>query len=159
MNMEVLNYLNEIYAPICAKYDEIRKALKKSGIQIKSGFFNNHSVKHNGVFVTETFPIPVISLNGIGDIGIDIDCVWLEIKLSKEKALRMDYHQIASEYRFEIYGEEDYLCDIYNDEMRVSDITANIENSQETTLCICFYFNNEVNIDELLKVVDTLSSQ
>ena len=88
-----------------------------------------------------------------GDIGIDVDSIWLEIKLTKEMALNLDYTQLASTYLFEVYGAENYLSDIYNEQIDISDIVNNIHKSEESTLCICFYFNKEVDVSELLKVI------
>ncbi len=154
MDMEVFDYLNNIYLPLWEKYNELCKSLKEAEIKIAGGFFNNHSVKHNNTFITEYFPIPVILMENRGDIGIDIDSIWLEIKLTKEMALNLDYTQLASTYLFEVYGAENYLSDIYNEQTDISDIVNNIHKSEESTLCICFYFNKEVDVSELLNVIN-----
>jgi hypothetical protein len=153
MDMDVFDYLNKIYLPLWEKYNELCKGLKEAGLKIAGGFFNNHSVKHNNTFITEYFPIPVILMDNLGDVGIDIDSIWLEIKLSRAIALNLDYTQLASKYLFEVYGAENYLSDIYNEQINVSDIVSNIQRSEETTFCICFYFDEEVNVNELLNAI------
>ena len=112
MDLNLVNQLNDIYKSICDRADYIDRELQKLGCTITKGFYNNHSVKIDGRFVAELFPIPVITVKGVGDIGVDLDYVWFEVLLPKEKALLLDYNSIAKEHRFEIYGSYDYLKDI-----------------------------------------------
>lgn len=52
--------------------------------QLRWGYYKQHSVKINDEWITKEYPIPVISVEHIGDIGIDIDHIFLEIVLTRE---------------------------------------------------------------------------
>ena len=157
MDINLINKLNNIYKPIWDRANEIACDMQKSGYAVTKGFFNNHSVRINGDFVTEYFPIPVIFVEGIGDIGVDLDHVWFEIVLAKEKALVLDYKKIATVYKFDIYGSQDYLKDIYNDQIAISDIVPGINDSQETDFCIQFYLESSVAACGILEVAQMLA--
>jgi hypothetical protein len=104
MNANLFKQLNTVYKPMCEKSREICEVLQNKGYKISSGFYNKHSKKIDGEFSTEFFPIPVISIENIGDVGIDIDETWLEVVMSKEKAVDFDYSRIGEKYKFELYG-------------------------------------------------------
>ena len=157
MDITLVNQLNDIYKPIWDKANEIGRELQESGYTISKGFFNNHSVKINGSFVTEYFPIPVIFVEGVGEIGIDLDYVWFVVVFPKKKALSLDYHSIAKEYKFEIYGSKDYLNDIYNEQIAISDIVPGIKNSSESDFCIQFYFEQNVTAGDIITLIQSLA--
>ena len=156
MDRKTFDRLNRIYKPLWEKAVALRQGLKDAGYAASIGFFNNHSIKLGGEFVIEYFPIPVITLEGIGDVGVDLDAICLEVVLSKEKALCLDYRRLAESYRFEVYGVEDYLTDIYNAQIDLADIAANIESSGEARLCVCFHFDFDVEIEGILAAIRAL---
>lgn len=158
MNIERFNSINNLYKELCAKADTIRKSIKSEGYDCTYGFFNNHSIKIDKSFVTEYYPIPVISISNIGDIGIDIDNIWFEICLSKETAVSFNYSKILGLYKFEIYGAEDYLSDLYNEDVNPLDIIRNIELSKETKVCLIIYFNKDCDFANIIKVIHMFSN-
>jgi len=157
MDLNLVNQLNDIYKPLCDRADCIDRDLRELGYTITKSFYNNHSVKIDGSFVAELFPIPVITVKGIGDIGVDIDYVWFEVLLPKEKVLLLDYNSIAKEHRFEIYGSQDYLKDIYNEQIAISNIVPGIKGSPETDFCILFYFEPSVAASDIIAIARTLA--
>jgi len=157
MDLDLVNQLNSIYKPIWDRADGIGRDLQEQGYTVAKGFYNNHSVKIDGRFVTEFFPIPVITVKGVGDIGVDLDYVWFEIVLPKEKALSLDYHSIAKEYKFEIYGSRDYLKDIYNEQIAISDIVPCIKDSLETDFCVQFYFEQSIAAIDIITIARILA--
>ena len=156
MDLNLVNQLNCIYKPIWDRAEIISRDLQEQGYTITRGFFNNHSVKIDGSFITEFFPIPVITVKGVGDIGVDLDYVWFEVVFPKEKALTLDYAFIAKEFKFEIYGSKEYLKDIYNVQMAVSDIVPGIIDSSETDFCILFYFEQSVAAGDIIAIAQVL---
>lgn len=151
--MDNFDMLNSIYKPLCDKSTDICRDLTAAGYHAKAQFHNNHSVKRNNDFATELFPIPVISVEKHGDIGIDVDSIWFEAVLPKEKAVLLDYAEITHGYKIEIYGCEDFLCDLYNELIDVSEIVGNISNSTETNICILFYLPKDASDDELIEII------
>ncbi len=153
MNEDIFNKLNEIYKPLCEKTTEIKNKLNELGFCVKSGFYNNHYVKCDNGFLTEHFPIPVISVENIGDIGIDINSIWIEIILSRDEAILLDYAHMAHIYNFEVYGVNEYLHDFYNAQSDPRLVVEKINNSEEKQICVAFYYAHESNTDELISIV------
>lgn len=150
MDISKYNTLNEMYEPIHKKAFLIYKDIKNKGYKASYGWYNMHSLKYNDKYLTEFFPIPVITVENIGEIGIDIDFIFFEATISKEKALNIDYDDLTDSYSIEVYGADDYLHDFYNSNIPLSDVKTNIQKSSETQIHIAAYFDINVGIDELL---------
>lgn len=150
--MDHFDVLNSIYKPMCGKAHEIIRGLKAAGYVATVQFHNNHSVKRDGAFVTEHFPIPIISIDELGDIGVDIDSIWFEAALPKERALALNYAEIIDRYKIEIYGSENYLDDLFNEQIDVSKIAGNIAASPDTSICVLFYLSMDATCDELIEI-------
>ena len=154
MKENLLDTLNSIYEPMCKKCAEIKKKIESAGFFASHGFYNNHYVKVKNDFVVEHFPIPVIFISNIGDIGIDIDSIWFELKISKDKALKLDYEDLINSYNINIYGADDFLNDFYHEKDDFALVKEKIRNSNETSICITFYFEKDTEIDKLVNVVE-----
>lgn len=156
--MDTFDMLNTIYKPLCDRSAEISRGLRHAGYQVKVQFHNNHSVKRNNDFAIEYFPIPIIFIEKLGSIGVDIDSIWFEAILTKEQAIAFDYAKIINRYRLEIYGIDHYLCDIYNERMDASKIVSSISNGPEMNICILFYLRTDVSCDELVEIAQLLAA-
>jgi len=154
MNETLFEQLNTVYKPMCEKSGEICDCLQNKGYKISSGFYNNHSKRIDGEFATEFFPIPIISIENIGDIGIDIDEIWLEVVMPKEKAVDFDYSHIGEKHKFELYGADNYLTDLYNEHLNITDITEKIAASEESRFCILVYFEQDVDISDIIAATE-----
>jgi len=157
MDLNLFNKLNEIYKPLCERADIISKDFLELGYTIQKGFFNNHSIKSDGSFVTEYFPIPVITVNGVGDIGIDLESVWFEVVLPKEKAIALDYDSIIKSYKIEVYGCQNYLKDVFNEQITISDIIPGIIDSSEVEFCILFYLKQCITAGDIIEIIRMLT--
>lgn len=151
MEKKLLEQLNEIYAPLSHKARELRKALEAEGIHASWGWYAFHSVKVEGEYQTEEFPIPVVTAGEVCDLGLDLDRIFLELQLSRERALTLDWEKLSPEA--EVYGAEAYLEDFYHPGMDMGDIRRRIEESGEATVCITGNFPKETGVEELLKAV------
>jgi len=153
-----ITQLNDIYKPIWERTTNIGRDLQELGYKVTKGFHNNNSIKIDGNFITEFFPIPIITVEGVGDVGIDLDCVWFEVVVPKEKALSLDYTSIAKEYKIEVYGNENYLNDIYNEQISVSEIVPAIKASSETNICVLFYFEQCITANDIMTAARTVEA-
>ena len=135
------------------KTNRIRAKLSDAGFSATHGFYNNHYVRRGGDFAVEHFPISVLSVDGIGDIGIDIDSVWVEVKITKDRAMAIDYPLLAKTNKIEVYSADDFLSDFYNEYIDPCEVAGKIGSSDESMICVLFYFNAGCNEDELLEVV------
>jgi hypothetical protein len=132
---------------------EIKNSLFATGYVVSLGFYNNHYVKDGDDFAVEYFPIPIISLDAIGDIGIDIDTCWVEIHLDKSKAVSIDYLELAQRYNFEVYGAEDFCSDFYNKQTDPREVTKKIDASNESLINVTLYLDLDTKTDEIVNAV------
>lgn len=153
MNICKYNALNEIYEPLHKKAKNIYKEIVSRGYKASFGWYNMHSVKCNGDYLTEFFPIPIITIDSIGDVGLDLDSTSIEVTISKEKALKIDYDDLIKNYSIEVYGVDDFLSDFYNKSMLSSEIKTNIQNSNETQIHIAAEFDVETESSKLFEFI------
>jgi len=73
------------------------------------------------------YPIPVISVQDLCDIEIDLDNVCISTKLSKQNALSFNCDKVAH-LEFEVFGVEDYLADYYLPGEEISTLLQKIKN-------------------------------
>lgn len=154
---EKRNALNKIYEPLILRLQELIAGLKSHGeFKIASGFFNNHSYKNEvGEYVEDCFPIPVVSVEGLCDIEIDIEGISITSKLTKEKALTFDCSKVQCS-RLEIYGVEDYLTDYYAFVDNLQDARQKIKECSELELFYSFYYSDSVETKEICETINRL---
>lgn len=149
--------LNGVYKPIYEYLQKLLKALTQQDYSTEWGFYNNHSVKQDNEWCLEYYPIPVITVKDICDIGIDINHVFIECKIRRENTIEFDWNML-SEYDFEVFGVEDYLKDFYNSAMKLDEISERISLSNEHEIGIGFKFCYLDIIDNLLELIKRLKT-
>lgn len=155
MPIKDIELLNNIYKPLCEKSSYIEASLKANGYKIKKGFFNNHSIRDKtDNWITEYFPIPVLTVDQLCDICIDITSICIEAKLKREVALEFDFNEFL-EFKFEVYGVLCYLTDFYNDTLPINTIHKSIEISDEKEIGLEFKINKNCTAD-ILKIINIL---
>lgn len=152
MNIERFETLNSIYKPLHERAKSIIDELKKNNYKFEWGYFGQHYIKHNDNWLVEYFPIPVIDVNGICDIGIDLEHIFIEYKMLKQKALNYDFNKLTK-YKFEVYGVENYLNDFYNAEMDLNNIKNRILESEEKEVGISIFLDTEACFDDILGAI------
>ena len=153
--------LNEIYKKLESKMHDITALLTSlhNGFDFTCGYFNGHYHKDaNGKYVMDYFPIPVITVNGLCDIEIDLEKISISTKLEREEALKYEYEKL-SEYVFEAYGAEGYLDDFYVEGNTYAELVKNIENSKEKEIGFSFMFSGDVGVEEVYKAVKFLRKE
>lgn len=155
-----IQVLNDIYKPIYEYVQSLLKALKESDYDYEWRFYNNHSIKKDNQWYLEYFPIPVVTIKNICDIGIDINRIFVECKMKKEKAIGFDW-KLITDYKFEVYGVEDYLNDFYNSSLKLDDISERINQSNENEIGIafeCSYLEEKSNLLELVNKLESMGT-
>ena len=133
--------LNAVYEPLCAHAKALCVYLKEQGAPCARGFYNLHAVKKGDGFFTEHFPIPVVTAQGLGDFGFELDHVFFEAVLPREKALSFDFAAFARDYDVEVYGAEDYLTDFYHEGMDIAGLHERLFKSAEREVCLSLKFS------------------
>lgn len=147
--------LNKTYKDLYDRAMALCTPLKNQGYSLKWGYYAFHSVKVKNEYVTEYFPIPVINVNGICDVGFDLDCVFVEAMLYREEAIEFNFSTIP--YNFEAYGATEYLQDFYNNNMDLEGINKRIEESKEQEIGIGFEFEKNVDDVHVLNLINYLN--
>lgn len=150
--MNTFDLLNSTYEKMNQKRNEIVKHLKSQGYQYKCGYYSHHAVKVNNEWITEEYPIPVITVEGIGDIGIDLKHIFFEMIITRSKALIFDFSKLEA-YKFEIYGVDNYLEDFYNESMSLQLVHKKIEESKEESIGISLFFSSDETSTVICKAI------
>lgn len=147
--------LNSIYQPIQEYLQNLLKAIKVLGFNYSWNCYNNHSVKKDKEWAIEYYPIPVITIKDLCDIGIDIDHIFIEYKMSRDLAINFDWRKISI-HQFEVYGVKDYLSDFYNATSSLETISTKISQSEEQEIAIAFklgFLDNLSMVTNLIKLL------
>ena len=91
-------------------------------------------------------------VDGLCDVGFDLDRIFLEFQLSRATALTFDYRLLPD--HFEVYGTEDYLHDLYHPGMDLDGIPRRIERSSERAVGVQLTFSSAAPDKVLLAAVD-----
>ena len=156
MDKEWLNEINTAYNRLEMKNAEIIHALFHRIFELESVWFNGHYHKNDdGEWNRESYPIPVISVNGFCDIEIQFDKITVSTKLKRDAALAYSFEKF-SEYEFEAYGVEDYLTDFYHDGQMIQELKENICACDEAEIGFSFIFPFDVDGKQIFDFVKLL---
>lgn len=154
---EKITRLNRVYTPLINRAERCRQLLQDRNKASAFVWANAHFESYKGKYICEKYPIPVVEIEGIGDIGFNINGCFYEGYFSKEDLLNFDYEIIRDIKSFALYGENDYLNDIYNYRMNFDEIKELIENSAQTNIAISFAFKYK-DIEQTLDALILLTS-
>lgn len=155
------NKLNEIYCKLDGRTHELVKPfIQANGIfNYSRGYFNGHYSKNEtGEYEKDYFPIPVISIEGVCDIEINLDSISVSTKLLRNTVFTYDFGKLLS-YNFEAYGVENYLDDFYIEGNTIADLLENVQKSMEETIGFTFYFPYESDGGTLYEFVKFLHAE
>lgn len=153
MNLKLIEELNNIYEPLHRQFKELKRILEKYDFSYSSaGWFNMHSIKYNDEFIIEYFPIPVLSIKGVGDIGLNLDHIFIETTISKEKALNLQLDKF-NDYNIEIYGVSDYLIDYFESNLETEVYKEKIHESNENEFHFTIYLPQGITMDKIIDVI------
>ena len=156
MNTELLNEINAAYCRLETKKAEIVHVLWHKIFELESGWYNGHYHKdEDGEWSRESYPIPVISVNGLCDIEIQFDKVSVSTKMKRDKALGYSFEKFV-QYEFEAYGVDDYLADFYHEGQTVNEMKEDIRTSDETDIGFSFAFPFDIDEKQIFEFAKLL---
>lgn len=156
MNKELLREMNAAYYRLETKEAEVVRALMHEIFELQSGWYNGHYHRNEaGEWSRESYPIPVISVNGLCDIEIQFDKVSVSTKLKRDAALAYSFEKLA-QYEFEAYGVEDYLADFYHAGQTVKEMKENIRTSGEAEIGFSFVFPFDIDGKQIFEFAKLL---
>ena len=152
--MKNLETLNNIYEELHNDKNIIIEYLNENEIPYTVGYYPFHSFKNEEGFYLEQYPLPVITISSMIDVGIDLDKVFFEFKFTKDTAVEFDFH-LFDMFQFEVYGVLDYYNDYYFG--NIDEINNNILQSNEEEIGISILINKENILEDTKNVLDLLS--
>jgi len=156
MNTRRMQVLNSEYEPLRTHTHAMLKALTNSGFTCAWGYFAQHSIRNGNEWFIEHYPIPVITIKNICDIGFDINQTFIECKLKRDDAIAFDFSRFDG-VTFEVYGVTDYLADFYNAGQDIQTIHAKIEKSSEKEIGVSLLYGYLESVENLMSAVNKLT--
>ena len=151
-----LDDLNKLYYRLELKQTELFQGLFHRCFELKRGFYNgNYHRDKSGNYVMEYYPIPIIEVQGLCDVEINVENITVSTKLTKQNAVEYNYGQLEGN-SFEAYGVEDYLQDFYEPGMTTEELQAAIKKSEEKEIGFSFKFGFDITGNEMYEFVKML---
>ena len=94
MDRALFQRLNQIYAPLRGRANRLARTLEEGGLKAKWAWYANHSVKVDGEYQTEEFPLPVVDVGDLCEIGLNLDECWIECHLPRAAALAFPWARL-----------------------------------------------------------------
>lgn len=108
---ETHELLNLVYD----KANQIEEHLKKLALPFTRGSYHNHYISFDDAYHLQKYPLPVFTIEGAGDIGVNIDGVFFEFTVKRLDLTPEVIAEIIRRYPdIEIYGYQDCLHDFYS---------------------------------------------
>ena len=147
LDQRLFEQLNSAYAALGRRASALKVALTEAGERASWNWYAYHSTLIDGEYRVEEFPIPVVEVEGLCDIGFHMDEIFVEFRLSFDHAFGFDFGQLPQP--FEVYGAEDYFHNFYTDGMDPDGIAARIMGSGEQEVCVSINLPGDTETDVL----------
>lgn len=148
---KAIEELNRIYAPLKEKTVRIVNTMKKLDAEVEWGWYAGHSIDRKGELVYEEFPIPVITVGDVCEIGVDLKGVFIEGKLFASEADEVDF-ALLDGLHFCVYGAENYLEDMFDSNRdRLEDLDEALFDTEEFELCVNIEYKDTPAISEIVR--------
>lgn len=152
---KTIEFLNDVYRQLDERSVRLSNLLSKLGYSVERGYFNQHTVTVDEEMLLEHYPIPVITIKDVCEIGLDIMQVSIEGRFYREEALNLDFSKLKK-YKFECYGIENYLENFYEPGMALEDIAGSIELSEENEIGVNIILDGEPLTKEIIECIQLI---
>lgn len=149
---KTMEELNRVYAPLKEKAVRIVNTLKKLDAEVEWAWYSGHSVSRKGELVYEEFPIPVITVKDVCEIGVDLKGLFIEGKVFASESDEVDFSKLEG-LHFCVYGADAYLEDLYDSARdSITDLEEALFDTEEFELCINVEFKDTPQLGEIVRV-------
>lgn len=147
MIYKIHDYLNEMYTLA----EELMALAKEKYKEAKLNNYTGHYIKIQGKYCYQKYPLPVVVIPQVGDIGVNLDKVWFEFFVSKEVVGEIDFEWLIDTYEIEVYGGEDCMVDFYQAGDSGISVQRKIEESRQKQIGIAIYIRDDIKGEEVIK--------
>ncbi|MBQ9840193.1 MAG: hypothetical protein IJO78_01220 [Erysipelotrichaceae bacterium] len=135
--MSFVREMNLEYAPIWDVAQQMFITLADYGYECDMEFSIFNTVKENGEWLEERFPIPVITVNDVFKILVHPTHIALTLPMHREMASRFRFQSFLP-MLFDIHGMEDMNVTFYESGDAFDDVAQKILESNETYVGVTF---------------------
>ena len=135
--MSFVREMNLEYAPIWDVAQQMFITLSDFGYECDMEFSIFNTVKENGEWLEERFPIPVITVNDVFKILVHPTHIALTLPMHREMAYRFRFQSFLP-MLFDIHGMEDMNVTFYESGDAFDDVAQKIYESDETYVGVTF---------------------
>lgn len=125
---KIHKFLNRLYE----KADELSLCLKQRSLKPKSGSYTHHYVKFGGKLCLQRYYLPVLTVAGGGDIGVNLDGVFFEFVVPKKSVDAAKIRKLLKAFpQVEIYGLKNCLESFHDKADTAAQVLEKLEKSTE----------------------------
>ena len=135
--MSSVKEFNLEYAPIWDLSQQLFIALSDMGYACDMEFSIFNTVKEDGEWIEERFPIPVITIEDVFKLRVHPSHIALTVPMHKEMAYRFRFQSFLP-MLFDIHGMEDMNVTFYESGDAFDDVAQKIYESNETYVGVTF---------------------
>jgi hypothetical protein len=158
--MSIITKTKDLLNAEYGKLDSLVNSIcEKLNISYHVEFYNGHFSKDKyGNWTEMKYPIPVINIQDLCDIEVDLDVIGVSTRISKEQALKYDWNKLL-DYDFEVHGIIDFLSDYHLPPYNISDLQKNIRSSEELEIGVSFNFLNDGKAEKIIELIEFLKME
>ena len=146
--------LNLIYSRLREKAVRLTTTLKKLKADVCWGWYAGHNADIGGVSIYEEFPIPVVTVNDVCEIGIDIQGMYIEGKIYTQEADTFEWPMLSG-YDLTVCGASGYMNLLYDSRIDGREVLEDIMfayDGEDSELCIDLLFPKTPNIEKKMVI-------
>lgn len=153
---EFLNQLQKEYKRLELKYYQLWRGLDHRIFDLDGGWFNGEFERsEDGLWVSQSYPIPVISVKGYCDVEIGFDKITVSTKRKRTDALTRFYAKLRI-YDFEVFGSNDCHEVFYCPGMTDEQMKARLRESNEQEIRFRFILPWDTDQEQIYEFVKLL---
>lgn len=153
---EFLEQLQKEYRRLELKYYQLWHGLDRRIFDLDGGWFNGEFERsEDGQWVSQAYPIPVISVKGYCNVEIGFDKITVSTKCKRKDTLERSYEKLMH-YTFEAFGTDDCYEVFYRSGMTVEQMKEKVRKSDEREIRFRFLLPWDTEQDQIYEFVKLL---
>ena len=138
------------------KYYQLWQGLNHRIFDLYGGWFNGEFERsEDGQWISQAYPIPVISVKGYCDVEIGFNKITVFAKRKCTNSLERSYEKLQH-YDFEVFGSEDCGEVFYRPGMTVEQMKAKLKESNEHEIRFRFLLTWDTDQEQIYDFVKLL---
>lgn len=151
-----IHTINEAYRSVHERTEKLTTMLAKLDLPVEWRYRSQHYIMVGDEPMFEYYPIPVITVGKVCDIGIDFMRVFVEGKLSTDDVYSINFAELQKYDNFGIFSEGDLSENLCFEGMTNEEFAKITNELSDDELLISVSLQGEPTPEEILKAVKLL---